>query len=182
MKIGYARISTSEQNTNLQQDALLNAGCDRIYTETASGAKTDREELSKALGTLRAGDTLVIWRFDRIGRSTKHLLTILDDLRSKSVDLVSLTEGIDTSTSTGRLMFGIIAMFAEFERSVINERSAAGLAAAKARGIVGGRSKLLDHKQVVALKAQAANPAISVDTSLQTFKISKTTYYRYIRN
>jgi DNA invertase Pin-like site-specific DNA recombinase len=182
MLIGYARVSTHDQTTALQLDALRAAGCDRIFQETGSGSRTDRPELAKALDMLRSGDVLVIWRFDRIGRSTQHLLGILNDLKTKGVEIKSLTEGVDTTTSTGRLMFGIIAMFAEFERSLITERAAAGRVAAKARGIVGGRAKILNNKQVAALKVLAADPTISVPATLQSFNISKTTYYRYIRN
>lgn len=181
MRIGYARVSTQDQHLHLQRDALNNAQCDRIYEETASGVKTDRPQLRFALDTLREGDTLVIWRFDRIGRSTTHLLSIFDDLRLRGVTLLSLTEGIDTNTNTGKLIFGITALFAEFERDLIRERAAAGLAAARARGITGGRARLLNHQQVSALKKMAIDTTISVNTILQTFGISKSTYYDYLR-
>jgi DNA invertase Pin-like site-specific DNA recombinase len=182
MKIGYARVSTHDQTTALQMDALKSAGCDRIFEETASGAKTDRPQLKAALDMLRKGDTLVIWRFDRIGRSTSHLLSIFGDLKLRGVTLLSLTEGIDTNTSTGQLIFGITALFAEFERNLIQERAAAGRAAARARGVTGGRAKILNSDQVAALKELATKPTISVETILQTFKISKSTYYQYLRS
>jgi DNA invertase Pin-like site-specific DNA recombinase len=182
MRIGYARVSTKDQKADLQHDALHNARCDRIFKETESGAKTDRPQLKAALDMLREGDTFVIWRFDRIGRSTTHLLSIFNDLKLRGITLLSLTEGIDTNTSTGQLIFGITALFAEFERDLIKERAAAGRAAARARGITGGRAKLLDSNQVIALKKMAIDVSIPVRTTLQTFGISKSTYYQYLKS
>jgi DNA invertase Pin-like site-specific DNA recombinase len=180
MKIGYARVSTHDQTTALQLDALKAAGCDRIFEETGSGADTQRPQLAAALDHLREGDTFIIWRFDRIGRSTKHLMTIFDDLKCRNIGLKSLTEGIDTSTTTGQLMFGIISLFAEFERSVINERATAGREAARARGIVGGRRRKLADDQIALLKKMGADRSISLSTILNTFQVSKSAYYQYL--
>jgi DNA invertase Pin-like site-specific DNA recombinase len=139
LKVGYARVSTQDQTTNLQIDALKDAGCERLFQEKASGAKADRPELMRALDFMREGDTLVVWRLDRLARSMKQLIDTMEMLRERGVALESITEKIDTSTPQGKLVFGIFASLAEFERSLIRERVNAGLAAAKARGKVGGR-------------------------------------------
>jgi DNA invertase Pin-like site-specific DNA recombinase len=182
MKIGYARVSTLDQNTNLQLDALRSAGCDRIFEESASGARTDRPQLQAALDQLRAGDTLVVWRLDRLARSLKHLIAIHELLEDRSVGLQCLQESIDTTSSSGKLILHVFGALAEFERSLIRERTNAGLEAARARGIVGGRAKLLNSGQVKALKTMAADNSISIATIVETFGISKTTYYQYLRS
>lgn len=137
--IGYARISTTDQDLALQLDALKAAGCKRIYEDTASGALKSRPELDKCLGNLLPGDTLVVWKLDRLGRSTLHLVQTLDDLRKAGIGFRSLTEGMDTTTAMGEFIYTVIAAFANLERSIIRERTNAGLAAARARGRVGGR-------------------------------------------
>jgi DNA invertase Pin-like site-specific DNA recombinase len=139
MQIGYARISTGDQTLALQDDALKKAGCERLYQDIASGAKSERPGLAKALDQLRAGDTLVVWRLDRLGRSLQHLLATITDLDARGVGFKSLTENIDTTTSGGRLVFHIFGSIAEFERDLIRERTNAGLTAARARGHKGGR-------------------------------------------
>ena len=138
MLIGYARVSTQEQDLALQLDALKAAGCERIYEERASGAQRDRPELKAALGYMREGDTLVVWKLDRLARSLKQLIDTVEDLGARGIGLRSLTEAIDTTTSGGKLIFHIFAALAEFERAVIRERTLAGLAAARARGRKGG--------------------------------------------
>ena len=149
MLIGYARVSTQEQTLNLQQDALHNAGCDRIFTDTASGAQAERKGLEQALSYVRKGDTLVVWRLDRLGRSLPHLITTMTALEERGIGFKSLTENIDTTTSGGKLIFHIFGALAEFERNLIRERTQAGLTAARARGKKGGRPKALTARQPV---------------------------------
>lgn len=147
MLIGYCRVSTDDQTLDLQRDALQMAGCERIYEDTAGGAKADRPGLKEALGQLRDGDTLVVWRLDRLGRSLKDLILRLEALNEQGVGLRSLQENIDTDSASGQLIFHIFGALAEFERTLIRERTHAGLSAARARGRKGGRKKLLDAKQ-----------------------------------
>jgi DNA invertase Pin-like site-specific DNA recombinase len=139
--IGYARVSTLDQNLDLQVDALKAAGCTKIFVEKGSGANRSRPELTKALNFVRAGDVFVCWKLDRVARSVQHLIDVTDHLKRNKVQFKSLQDAIDTTTATGTLMFQMLAAFAEFERNVIIERTLAGLAAAKARGRVGGRPK-----------------------------------------
>src|SRR4051812_45596902 len=146
--IGYARVSTADQSADLQSDALEQAGCSRIFTDTASGALVARPQLDAALDFLREGDTLVVWRLDRLARSLKHLMDLVALLDEKGVGFKSLQENIDTTTPSGRLFFHLFGAFAQFERDLIRERTAAGLAAARARGRVGGRKPALSPKQV----------------------------------
>ena len=145
MKIGYARVSTIEQNVDLQVDALKKAGCKKIYIDKASGAKADRPELTRALEQLREKDCLVVWRLDRLGRSLKHLIQVVEDLESKGIGFLSIQEGLNTSTNGGKLIFHIFGALAEFERRLIQERTKAGLEAARARGRKGGRKKKLTN-------------------------------------
>ena len=140
--IGYARVSTNAQDTELHLAALNEAGCEKIFDETASGAKADRPELKSCLAYLREGDTLVVWKLDRLARSLKQLVDIVDDLGNRQISFRCLTQNIDTTSSTGKLVFGIFATLAEFERDLIKERTVAGLNAARANGRVGGRPKL----------------------------------------
>ena len=152
--IGYARVSTEDQNLDLQRDALNRAGCSRIYEDRLSGAKAARPGLALALEVTRGGDQLVVWRLDRLGRSMSDLIALTRTLQERGVELRSLTEGIDTSTINGKFAFHLFAALAEFERALIRERTQAGLAAARARGRKGGRPKLLDperRRHVVAL-------------------------------
>lgn len=149
MKIGYIRVSDSEQTQDLQIDALKAAKCDVIYADHGiSGSKIKRKGLTELFEKLKKGDTLVVWKLDRLGRSTIHLLLLLDELRKKGIDFVALTQGIDTTTAIGRMLFGQLAVFAEFEREQIRERTKAGMAAAKARGKHVGRPRKLTDSQV----------------------------------
>ena len=141
MKIGYARVSTSGQDTALQIDALKKASCDLIYEEKASGAKKDRVELEQCLKSLRSGDVLVVWKLDRLGRSLQHLLDVINNLDERSIGFRSLTESIDTTTTTGKLIFNIFGSLAEFERALIKDRVIAGLESARKKGRVGGRPR-----------------------------------------
>ena len=139
--IGYARVSTNDQNLHLQQDALSTAGCLKIFTDTISGVKSERKSLAEALDYVRGGDTLVVWRLDRLGRSLKDLIESITELHSQNIGFKSLTENIDTTTSGGKLIFHIFGALAEFERDIIKERTNAGLTAARARGRQGGRPR-----------------------------------------
>jgi DNA invertase Pin-like site-specific DNA recombinase len=179
MLIGYARVSTDDQNLDLQRDALKKAGCEEIYTDTVSGTKARRPGLEQALSHLRAGDTLVVWRLDRLGRSLRHLIDTITTLQERGIGFKSLTEAIDTTTSGGRLVFNIFASLAEFEREIIRERTNAGLQAARSRGKLGGRPKALSDKQVQMLRNLAADPDTSIDDICKTLGISRMTYYRY---
>jgi len=147
-QIGYARCSTQDQNLDLQTDALRGAGCDKIFTEHASGGDRARVALAKALAYCRAGDVFVVWKLDRAGRSLVHLIEIVNELKTRGIGFKSLNDSIDTTTAAGSLMFHIMGAFAEFERSVIRERTLAGLAAARARGRIGGRPR--KHPKVAA--------------------------------
>ena len=161
MLIGYARVSTQEQTLNLQLDALKQAGCTKIFTDTASGAKTERKGLEEAVAYVREGDTLVVWRLDRLGRSLKHL--------------------IDTTTSGGKLIFHIFGALAEFERDIIRERTQAGLQAARARGRNGGRPKSLTGKKVAMVQELYQNKQNSIADICKGLNISRATLYRYVK-
>ncbi len=181
MLVGYARVSTSEQNLDLQHDALKKAGCDHIFSDKASGAKTDRQGLEEALNFVREGDTLAVWRLDRLGRSVKNLIDIVKLLEDKGVGFKSVTESIDTTTAGGKLVFIIFGALAEFELNIIRERTRAGLAAARARGKKGGRPKSFDEKQIATLKKLYADNTNGIDELCQLFSVSRTTLYKYIR-
>jgi DNA invertase Pin-like site-specific DNA recombinase len=146
MKAGYARVSTKDQTVDLQVDALKKAGCTKVYTEVMNGSRAERPILSKVLEHLRAGDVLVIWKLDRLGRSLKHLIEVVNELMSRKIGLKSLNDPIDTTTPQGRLIFNLFASLSEFERDVIRERTQAGLSAARARGRTGGSPKGLPSK------------------------------------
>jgi DNA invertase Pin-like site-specific DNA recombinase len=148
MKLGYCRVSTDDQNPDLQLAALKRAGCKQIFTDKATGAHIKRPELGKCLKTLKAGDTLIVWKLDRLGRSLHDLIGLLDDLKKRNVAFRSLTESIDTATPTGRAMWQMVGILAELERSLIQERTKAGRAAAQARGVKMGRKPLLSAQQV----------------------------------
>jgi DNA invertase Pin-like site-specific DNA recombinase len=180
MFIGYARVSTYEQTLNLQQDALKKAECSKIFTDTASGTKTERKGLDEALRYVRKGDTLVVWRLDRLGRSLPHLITTLTALEERGIGFKSLTENIDTTTSGGKLIFHIFGALAEFERNLIRERTQAGLTAARVRGKTGGRPKALTGKKLrIALDLyERQHPIAEI---LQTLKISRATLYRALK-
>jgi DNA invertase Pin-like site-specific DNA recombinase len=179
--IGYARISTHDQNLGLQEDALRLAGCERIFTDTASGATAERLGLKQALDFVRADDVLVVWRLDRLGRSLRDLLETINDLNARKIGFKSLTESLDTTTSGGKFFFQVFGALAEFERNLISERTVAGLKSARARGRLGGRPKALD-----AQKAQLARKLY--DERIHTVKeiasmvgISKPGLYHYLK-
>jgi DNA invertase Pin-like site-specific DNA recombinase len=180
MLIGYARVSTHDQTLNLQQDALTKAGCNKIFTDTASGAKAERIGLEEALNYVRKGDTLVVWRLDRLGRSLPHLIATMTDLEERGIGFKSLTENVDTTTSGGKLIFHIFGALAEFERNLIRERTQAGLTAARARGKKGGRPKALIPKQLSIARDlyEKRHPIAEI---CRTLKISKATLYRAIQ-
>jgi DNA invertase Pin-like site-specific DNA recombinase len=164
MLIGYARVSTHEQTLNLQQEALEKAGCNKIFTDTASGAKTERIGLEEALSYVRKGDTLVVWCLDHLGRSLPHLSTTMTHLEERGIGFKSLTENIDTTTSGGKLIFHIFGALAEFERNLIKERTQAGLVAARARGKKGGRPTVITCKNGV-----LPRNCMTLDTQFRTF-------------
>lgn len=178
MLIGYARISTHDQNLNLQRDALTGAGCDKIFTDVASGGIAERSGLVDAMNHLRDGDTLVVWRLDRLGRSLKHLIETVTTLQTKGIGFRSLTEGIETQSSGGRLVFHLFACLAEFEREVIRERTQAGLVAARSRGRAGGRPAVMDEKQIALARRMHADPATSVAEVCRAVGVSRSTLYR----
>lgn len=181
MLIGYARVSTFEQDLNLQIDALKSDGCDRIFCDQGeSGAKENRPEWDKCLEHLRAGDTLVIWKLDRASRSTKHLIELAEKLEARGVDLRSLKEQIDTSTAMGKFFFRMTASIAELERDIIRERTLAGLAAAKARGRTGGRKKSISKGQELEAKRLVETGELSVTDICEQVGISRASYYRLI--
>ncbi len=181
MLIGYARVSTTDQHLDLQTDALHAAGCERLYTDTVSGAKVDRPGLAAALTTCRPGDTLVVWKLDRLGRSLPHLVETVRDLVARSVGFQSLQESIDTTTSGGKLIFHLFASLAEFERDLIRERTNAGLSAARARGRNGGRPKGVDQKKQKAALALKRETTHSIREICDIVGISRNTYYKYTR-
>ena len=181
MQIGYARISTPDQNLALQNDALNACGCEKIFTDVASGAVNERAGLADALTHLRSGDVLVVWRLDRLGRSLKHLIETVTALQSRGVGFRSLTEGIETETSGGRLVFHLFACLAEFERAVIQERTQAGLAAARARGRRGGRPAALDADDIALARRMHADPANSAADICRALDVSRATLYRYLK-
>lgn len=179
MKIGYARISTVEQNLDLQKDALLAAGCEKIFEDIASGAKDDRSGLRSCIEFVRPEDSIVVWRLDRLGRSLKLLIETVDELSSRKIGFISLQESIDTTTAGGTLIFHVFGALAQFERQLIRDRTNAGLEAARARGVKGGRPPKLDRKQILLAKKLLADKSNTIQFVLDTLKISKTTLYRY---
>jgi DNA invertase Pin-like site-specific DNA recombinase len=160
MLIGYARVSTHEQTLHLQQDALTKVGCTKIFTDTASGAKTERKGLEEALTYVRKGDILVVWRLDRLGRSLPHLITTMTDLEERGIGFKSLTENIDTTTSGGKLIFHIFGALAEFERNLIRERTTAGLTAARARGKKGPKPLARNNRVLPVISMSSAIPLL----------------------
>jgi DNA invertase Pin-like site-specific DNA recombinase len=181
--IGYARVSTTEQHLHLQQDALHAAGCTKIFTDTISGATKERKGLADALNYIRAGDTLVVWRLDRLGRSLKDLIERITDLHNRNIGFKSLTENIDTTTSGGKLIFHIFGALAEFERDIIKERTNAGLTAARARGRQGGRprSSLSDDRKLQMARQMYENKATRVGDICKALGIPRSTFYKYVR-
>ena len=180
MLIGYARVSTDDQKLNLQQDALHTAGCEKIFEDYLSGARATRPGLTSALEMARSGDTLVVWRLDRLGRSLKDLIQLTETLKQRSIGLQSLQESINTTTSSGQLIFHLFGALAEFERNLIRERTNAGLTAARARGRLGGRPKALDlNKRQLAVKLYNDREH-SIDEICQMMGISRPTLYNYV--
>jgi len=182
MLIGYARVSTQDQTLDLQTDALARAGCEQLFTDTMSGSTSERPGLQEAMNYLRAGDTLVVWRLDRLGRTLKQLLATVTDLSDRGIGFKSLQENMDTTTSGGNLIFHIFGALAEFEREVIRERTNAGLQAARARGRFGGRPTLqsLDPKKVALAKKLYADRGMPVQEICATLHIGRSTLYRYV--
>lgn len=176
--IGYARISTRDQNPQLQLDALKDAGCDRVYTDEASGALTTRPELTKALDRLRSGDTLVVWKLDRLGRSLRDLIDRMHQLEDAGVGFRSLTEQIDTTTPGGRLLFHLMGALAEFERDLIRERTHAGLAAARAKGRRGGRPTVMTPGKLRVAKEMLEAGHLTLEEIAEVLGVHRTTLYR----
>ena len=181
MKVGYARVSTNEQDLSLQLDALKEAGCEKTYQDQVSGVKAVRPGLQEALAYLRKGDTLVVWRLDRLGRSLKHLIETVNELEERGIGFQSLQESIDTTTSSGRLIFHIFGALAEFERNLIRERTQAGLEAARARGRKGGRPKSLNAKKTELLYELYDSKKHTVKEICEMMGISRPTLYSYLR-
>src|SRR4051812_47453582 len=182
--VGYARVSTDDQDLTLQIDSLTTLGInpDDIFTEKISGAKTDRPELNACLANLREGDTLVVWRLDRLGRSMHHLVELIEELRDRGVGFRSVSDGlIDTTTPSGELIFHVFSALAQFERRLIQERTNAGLAAARIRGRKGGRPPIRPNDRRIVLATKLfQDKSISLDDICATLKISKSTLYRYV--
>lgn len=181
MKIGYARVSTADQYLRMQEDALKNAGCDEIFTDVASGAKSQRPGLDKALEYVREGDTLVVWKLDRLGRSIQHLIQFMTSLNERKIGFKSLQENIDTSTSGGKLIFHMFSALAEFERDLIQERTQAGLKAARARGRMGGRPPLLDNRQINRMIEMYDEQKNTVAEICKIYDISRPSFYNYLK-
>lgn len=182
MKIGYVRVYKQEQHETLQIDALKAAGCEKWFVDKITGSKAERKGLSEALAYLRPGDTFVVWKLDRAGRSLPHLIELLKDLRGRCIEFVSITKQIDTTTPGGKLIFHLMGALAEFERDLIREHTNAGLAAARARGRVGGRPRKLKTNGKIALaRRMFADQSHSVPEICATLGISRATLYRYIK-
>ncbi|MFN8475538.1 MAG: recombinase family protein [Anaerolineae bacterium] len=181
MLVGYARVSTQDQTLNLQLDALEKAGCDKVFSDTASGSLSSRDGLIQATQFMRTGDTLVVWRLDRLGRSLKHLIETVTAFNERGIGFKSLQESIDTTTSGGKLVFHVFGALAEFERDLIRERTQAGLAAARARGKHGGRPPILDAQKQKLLQSLYADKTNRLDDILSALHISKSTLYRYVK-
>lgn len=183
MLVGYARVSTTDQSLDLQQDVLTAAGCERLFTDVASGArgtKAEREGLAEALDFVRSGDTLVVWKLDRLGRSLPHLLEIVTALAERGVGFKSVQEAIDTTTPGGKLVFHVFGALAEFERDLVRERTTAGLAAARARGRTGGRPKSLTEAQLRVARTMLADRDTPVAAVCDALRVSKATLYRHL--
>lgn len=181
MKIGYARVSTGLQNLDLQQDSLKNYGCEKIFTDKVSGAKSNRPGLESAIEFSRSGDVVVVWRLDRLGRNMEDLISIVNALNNRGISFHSIQENItmDKSSSTGQLLFHLFAAFAEFERNLILERSAAGRVAARARGRLGGRPEKLNDSDLKLLKT-LVDSGTPIKTIADKWSVSRTTVYRYL--
>jgi len=181
MRIGYARVSTAEQNLDLQKDALKRAGCDKIIEDTISGKAEIRSGLDRAKELLREGDVLVVWRLDRLGRSLKHLIELMTELENRGIGFQSIQESIDTTTPGGKLVFHIFGALAEFERNLIRDRTKAGLEAARARGRLGGRKKKLGAAQRALAVELYKQKNLTLNEICQSLNITKPTLYKYVQ-
>lgn len=181
-RIGYARVSTADQDLASQLDVLRAKGCEPIYSEHASGKHADRPELAQAMKALRAGDTLVVWRLDRLGRSLPDLIATVNELACRGVAFESVTEAIDTTTASGKLVFNIFASLADFERHLIGERTRAGLAAGRARGRMGGRPPALTSRQLREARLLLTDPEATVTAVAERYGVSRTTLYKGLRD
>lgn len=181
MVYGYARVSTEGQDVALQQDALDRAGCDRIFTDVASGTRAHRPELDHMLDLLREGDTVIVWKLDRLGRSLQNLVELINDFNDKGVQFRSLTEAIDTSTPGGTLIFNIFGSLAQFERDLIRERTRAGLEAARARGRTGGRPQSLNGRQIEEARRLYESGSVTVNQIAAMMDVGRTTIYRCLQ-
>lgn len=182
MLLGYARVSTDEQNLELQVDALELAGCERVFSDKLSGSRLDRPGLAAALSHLRSGDTLVVWKLDRLGRTVRQLVEFVAKLNQDGVEFRSLTDGIDTTTPAGRFFFHMMAALAEMERDLTRERTMAGLAAARARGRMGGRPPALSAKQLAQARHLMQHPDQTMAEIAATLGVSRSTLYRSLRS
>ncbi len=180
MRIGYARVSTADQNPDLQEDALQKAGSEKIFRDVASGAVDSRKGLAEAVDYARDGDTLVVWKLDRLGRSLKHLIETVNGLAARKVGFQSLRESMDTTTSGGKLIFHVFGALAEFERELIRERTQAGLRAARARGRNGGRPAKMDARKINMAQALMENPNACITDVCNVLRVSRATLYRHL--
>jgi DNA invertase Pin-like site-specific DNA recombinase len=180
MLVGYARVSTYDQNLDLQKDDLTKAGCEKIFLDTVSGVASERPGMEQAFEYIREGDTLVVWRLDRLGRSLKHLIELIGCLDERGIGFKSLQESIDTTTSGGKLVFHIFGALAEFERNLIKDRTIAGLAAAKSRGRMGGRPRVFDQQKMKAALKLYEEREQTVQEICNVMGISKATFYNYV--
>jgi DNA invertase Pin-like site-specific DNA recombinase len=178
LNVGYCRVSTSDQSLDLQIDALTKAGCEKIFKDVASGARDDRPGLRSALEFVRSGDRITVYKIDRLGRSLPHLIATVNQLHERGVHFRSLTEAIESETAAGRLVLGIFSSLADFERTLIRERVVAGLAAARARGRVGGRPRALNEANASVARAVLRDPKASVSDLARTLGVSRATIYR----
>lgn len=178
-RIGYSRVSPDDQTAALQADALTSAQCGRVFHDVMSGGRDDRPELLACLDFLQPGDSLVVWKLDRLGRSTKHLLRIIEDLEARGINFVSLTEGMDTSTPGGKLIFTVFGAFAEYEKSLNVERTRAGLAAARARGSIGGRPSVMNAKKLAQADKRIKNGETG-NVVAASIGVSRATLYRHL--
>lgn len=181
MLVGYARVSTEDQKLDLQIDALKSAGCERIFSDKISGAQKERPGLKQALNFIRRGDTLVVWKLDRLGRSLKHLIDTVNELNDRGIGFMSLQEGMDTSTPGGKLIFHVFGALAEFEREIIRERTQAGLKAARARGRLGGRPKVMDAATLKMASTLMRDKTMPIKDICKKIGVSRATLYRYLQ-
>lgn len=182
MLIGYSRISTNDQSLDSQIDKLKQYGCKKIYTDIMSGSKSERPQLNEMIEYAREGDTIVVYRLDRLGRGLKDLINLISIFESKKINFKSLTENIDTTTSTGKLIFHIAGAFAEFERNIIRERTKAGLESARARGRKGGRPKKINDNLIRLAKTMHANKEISINDIVKNLGVSRATFFNMVKS